>query len=124
MLTIRREQLQTLESAAHADLIERLIVALVETYPSATRRLSHASLSQRVTEALAIATALGCESMRAFADLTGLVFELGPSVHRSPAIAAILADPRLSPDDRVAAIFERLSAADWAAVVGSLTSEI
>ena len=123
MLTIRQEQLDALADSMRQRLRGRICVLLREHHPGPASVYDDAALSAFVDGAIGHASGWGFTTERAIGDYVALALQLGPSFDQHVAVRRVLGDATVAVDERVAALFTRLSGAEWDSVgaAGKLT---
>jgi len=114
VLVIRPEQLDAFREDRERHFHRRLTALL--------RRLlgdGYEVTEEIVAWGIARARVHGVRSETAIADFTGLVVQLGGDFDQHALVRSILSDDRLTPNERVDALFARLTFDDWKEVFES-----
>jgi len=122
MLVIRNAQMSALAAASEQDFRGRLETALRHHHAARLDALGPGGAEMLTDRAIAAARAHGMTWESSIAVLAGLMLDIGQEVHRHPRVAAVLADSLLSPDSRVHALFERITAQEWNEIASTLPS--
>jgi len=113
MLTIGKQQTQVLKKSverAYARDVARYIRA---EHPEAVHEISDAELLRRVSLGIARAESHGLTWDSSITAFVAIMFEVAPTFDEQPAIARVLKDESLSPDQRIDALWERTTDEDW-----------
>ena len=91
--------------------------ALAETvrtrFPDETSELSGDELHKLLRAAVARARRHGLTWESAIAGFVTLMFNIAPNFDEHPAFQRVLANPALSEEDRVAAVFSQVTPEEW-----------
>lgn len=108
MLTIRRSQMDAMKAAARSQLVDRIAQTirsgLPDRFASGDRVELHASVETSIRQA----SRLGVTTERGFAAWACLAVICGERFWAAPAVAGLLRDSSMSPDDRVGTLFASL----------------
>lgn len=113
-LVIRHVQMAALEEASHRQFIDQLVLLVRRALAERGRETSDAQAQALVANGLRVAAEHGLTWESSMAGFIGLMVDCGETFYLEPELRAILADPAVAPDDRVAALFERVDPRTWA----------
>lgn len=112
-MKIREDQLDSLEERAREEYIDRLTGLVKEQNTGIPPGTDDFTLRRMVENGVARARAHGLTWESSIGKFVGLMFGVAPNFDEYPTVRAVLADPRLSPNERVAELFKRVSSDEW-----------
>lgn len=113
MLTLRRGQRKVFEPLVEDALVERIFVFLRQRPEPEIHRLDDAHLRAAIRAGVAQGRAFGLTWQSSLGAFVGLSIVVGPRFHEHPAVRAILTDETIPPDERIAALRDRLTEEEW-----------
>jgi hypothetical protein len=113
MLTLRLDQIAALADLARDALADRVVDFLRTEREELVAELDEDRLQQRVAAGLACGWARGIRQDVPLIGFAAMLVEFGPRFDRHSAVAAIMADPDIAPDDLVDALLDRLPRLVW-----------
>ncbi|MDI3284688.1 hypothetical protein [Polyangium sp. 15x6] len=113
MLTLRRGQRKAFEPLVEDALVERIFVFLRQRPEPEIHRLDDAHLRAAIRAGVAQGRAFGLTWQSSLGAFVGLSIVVGPRFHEHPAVRAILTDETIPPDERIAALRDRLTEEEW-----------
>jgi len=119
MLTIRPEQLASLQRSTEAEYLRRVrTLLLFEDDELVAPHLSE--LDERIAAAFARARTLGLRQERSLTAFIRLRFAVGEGFDRHPLVARYFSRPGGTPDDRFDYLMRRIAPWEWEAVAREL----
>ncbi|MDI1430657.1 hypothetical protein [Polyangium sorediatum] len=113
MLTLRRGQQKAFEPLVEDALVERIFVFLRQRPEPEVHRLDDAHLRAAIRAGVAQGRSFGLTWQSSLGAFVGLSIVVGPRFHEHPAVRAILTDEAIPPDERIAALRDRLTEEEW-----------
>jgi hypothetical protein len=108
MLTIRQDQLVSLDKAMEKRYCEDLRKLFREKFPQLVGRLDDAVLLDRVSAGVRQARAYGASTGEGILAYVGLSLAAGPEFNSNPKIRFFLELPGSDPDQRIHRLFKRV----------------
>lgn len=116
MLVLRKAQLEAIRKPAEQDFAARLLAFIKEQCADRVDDLPPDVLRKRVLWAQTGAQRLGFTWESSITLFVTYMFQRGPNFFRHPAIERIFQDPSIAPNDRMDAVMERVTSAEWAEI--------
>jgi hypothetical protein len=104
------------------ELIEEVVDHVCEYHPEAVAPIADEEIERRAGIAVARAKSHGFQTETSVIAFAALMFVAGPNFDQQPAIKAALADPAVSPDERMKRLMSHTKEEDWEAT-SSLPSD-
>jgi hypothetical protein len=113
MLKIGTRQRELLDHAVEAAFVRDLARHLREEHPEPCAGLSDAEIARRAAIGIARARSHELAWESSITAFVAIMFEVAPTFDEQPAIRRVLGDRRVSPDDRIDALWDRTTEEDW-----------
>jgi len=126
VLTIRPEQFAAFDAVAEAAFVARLVrhlrdeeadeEVLLPSGPEPVGGLPDATLEEMVRGGIARAESYGLTWESSVTAFVVLMFKAAPNFDAHPLVRRVLCDRALAPDERIDALWERITEETWDAV--------
>jgi hypothetical protein len=113
MLTIRVEQMHTLEAAGLGRQASNILEFLRARYSEAIAGMSDDELCRKVTEGVRVARRFGLTWDSKVGAFVALLFDVSPRFYEHPVVRGILRDPRIPGNYRLDRLQYCTSEEDW-----------
>lgn len=112
-MRIRPEQFDVFQPRADEQFVGRVVEHLRRAHPDVVGRLPAGVLCEMAQGGLARARRYGLTLESSITAFITLMFLVAPNFDEHPLIRHVLSDERLQPDERVAALRDRVSPGSW-----------
>jgi len=116
MLIIRREQIEAFRAAARRRLCDRICTLLLQMFPDHTATFAPADLVAFVDTGIDRGLTWGFTWDSTIGDYVALRLQVGADFDREPEVRRVFEDNTIPVEQRVTALVERLTMAEWQAI--------
>ncbi len=112
-IKLRKEQLDALQKGADQAFVERLIAHFREQFGEKLADIDDPEFKRMVSNGVVRARSHGLTFESSIVGFVQLMFQVAPNFDEHPAFLRVLDDRTLEENDRIQAIFKRVSREEW-----------